>query len=275
MLVGAVLGPQQAEHRQLDVVRLAAQLLDDQLVLGVGEAELAVLCGAGGHAATSAGPRNSRSPSVEPVSSSTACSGCGIRPSTLPASFVTPAMSRTDPFGVVAGGVAEGDLPVGLEPIEHLLRCVVATFAVLGRNREALVGLDPVEERRVRLARDQIDLPADEAQLDVPQQRPRQQPRLAEHLEAVADPQHRRPARGHLRHRLHRRGEAGDRAGPQVVAVGEAAGDDDRRRRPSRSRLSCQTSRASPDQRAGVQGVPLVAGPRELKHPPDHRVWIS
>ena len=42
VLVGAVLGPQQAEHRQLDVVRLAAQLLDDQLVLGVGQAQLAV-----------------------------------------------------------------------------------------------------------------------------------------------------------------------------------------------------------------------------------------
>ena len=43
VLVGAVLGPQQAEHRQLDVVRLAAELLDDQLELGVGEPELAVL----------------------------------------------------------------------------------------------------------------------------------------------------------------------------------------------------------------------------------------
>ena len=49
MLVGAVLGPQQREHRQLDVVRLAAELLDDQLVLGVGEAELAVLGHRDGH----------------------------------------------------------------------------------------------------------------------------------------------------------------------------------------------------------------------------------
>ena len=51
VLVGAVLGPEQAEHRQLDVVRLAPQLLDDQLVLGVGEAELAVFGGGGAHAA--------------------------------------------------------------------------------------------------------------------------------------------------------------------------------------------------------------------------------
>ena len=45
VLVGAVLGPEQREHRQLDVVRLAPEQLDDQLVLGVGEAELAVLGG--------------------------------------------------------------------------------------------------------------------------------------------------------------------------------------------------------------------------------------
>ena len=51
VLVGAVLGPEQAEHRQLDVVWLALELLDDQLILGVGEPELAVLGGADAHAA--------------------------------------------------------------------------------------------------------------------------------------------------------------------------------------------------------------------------------
>ena len=41
------------------------------------------------------------SPSVpEPVRSSTACSGCGIRPTTLPRSLVTPAMSRSEPLGL-------------------------------------------------------------------------------------------------------------------------------------------------------------------------------
>ena len=117
--------------------------------------------------------------------------------------------------GVVALGVAVGDLAACLELVEQRLRRVVAAFAVLHRDREpgavALV--------------DQLGLAADEAQLGVAQQRPGQQPRLAEDLEAVADPQH-RPARGgELRHRLHRRREAGDRAGPQVVAVGEAAGE--------------------------------------------------
>ena len=42
VLVGAVLGPHQRQHRQLDVVGLAAEPIEDQLVLVVGEPELAV-----------------------------------------------------------------------------------------------------------------------------------------------------------------------------------------------------------------------------------------
>src|SRR5215469_8847680 len=36
-------------------------------------------------------------PSVEPLNGSTACSGCGIRPKTLPASLTMPAMSSWEP----------------------------------------------------------------------------------------------------------------------------------------------------------------------------------
>ena len=43
VLVGAVLGPKEREHRQLDVVRLTPELRVDQLELGVGQPELAVL----------------------------------------------------------------------------------------------------------------------------------------------------------------------------------------------------------------------------------------
>ena len=81
VLVAAVLGPHEAEDRQLDLVGLAPHERDDAVVLGVGEPELAVAA----HAATRAADSNSRSPSAEPVSGSTACSGCGIRPTTLPA----------------------------------------------------------------------------------------------------------------------------------------------------------------------------------------------
>ena len=66
----------------------------ERVVMGPGE-------NAGAPAAATAS--KTRSPSVEPVSGSTACSGCGISPTTLPASFRTPAMSRADPFGFCPG----------------------------------------------------------------------------------------------------------------------------------------------------------------------------
>ena len=38
-------------------------------------------------------------PSTPPIQSNRALSGCGMRPATLPASLVTPAISWSDPFG--------------------------------------------------------------------------------------------------------------------------------------------------------------------------------
>ena len=61
----------------------------------------------------------------------------------------------------------------------------------------------------------------------VGQQRAGQQARLAEDLEAVADPEHRAAVAREGDDVLHDRREARDRADAQVVAVGEAAGDDD------------------------------------------------
>ena len=116
----------------------------------------------------------------------------------------------------------------------------------------------------VGLLGDDVDLPADEAQALVREQRARQQPGLAQHLEAVADPQH-GPALGcERRHRLHRRREARDRARAQVVAVAEAARDDDPVEA-ARSVSSCQTSRASPTRSQARDGVALVAAARELE----------
>ena len=57
--------------------------------------------------------------------------------------------------------------------------------------------------------------------------RARQQARLEQHLEAVADAEHRPAALGEGGHRRHDRRELRDGAGAQVVAVGEAAGQDD------------------------------------------------
>ncbi len=96
--------------------------------------------------------------------------------------------------------------------------------------------LTGIESRSPRLARARegrvggldhdLDLAADEAQRVVRQQRAGQQAGLAQHLEAVADAEHRPAVAGELDHRLHHRREARDRADAQVVAVREAAGHD-------------------------------------------------
>ena len=136
VLVAAVLGPHQREDGELDLVRLAAQLVDDQLVLGVGEPELAMLA----HAGTRAADRNSCSPSAEPVSGSTACSGCGIRPDDVAGRVADPRDVPRGAVEVLAGGVAQHDLAVGLELVEHRIGRPEAARRVLGRDREPVAG---------------------------------------------------------------------------------------------------------------------------------------
>lgn len=125
-LVGAVLGPHHRIHGEFGAGGTAAENLPDAPVLVLLQAEFgprlvgvrrlgrvldgveAVLNGAlaslGHHALTSffrIEVKNPR-PSVRPVpiSGSTACSGCGMRPTTLPASLVMPAISRSEPLGL-------------------------------------------------------------------------------------------------------------------------------------------------------------------------------
>ena len=141
VLVGAVLGPHQREHGQLEAVGLAPELLADQVELGVGEPELPVRGGDAHAAATSSSTcatsdSNRQPPSAEPVSGSTACSGWGIRPIT----FLPAVADRGDverrAVGVVALGVAQDDLPVCVQLAESLLWRVVAARRVLDRDRE-------------------------------------------------------------------------------------------------------------------------------------------
>ena len=117
---------------------------------------------------------------------------------------------------------------------------------------EGRVGGDDVE----------LHLAEDEAQRRVGQQRARQEPGLAQDLEAVADAQHQPAGGGELGDLLHHRGKARDRAHAQVVAVGEAAGDDD-------GVDALQVAVAVPeddrvaDPAAGHERIDLVAGPGE------------
>src|SRR6266851_594239 len=107
-LVRAVLGPQDAEHAQLDLVRSTHQLLDDDPVLLGGQRyfpQLALVNDVQAQEtrtfiAFSATERNSFSPSVPPSSASEQRSGCGIMPSTLPRALTMPAMLCIDPLGL-------------------------------------------------------------------------------------------------------------------------------------------------------------------------------
>jgi hypothetical protein len=73
-----------------------------------------------------------------------------------------------------------------------------------------------------------VDVLADVAQAPVDLHRPREKPRLEQDLEPVADAEHGAARGGELRDTLHDRREARECSRPQVVAVGEAAGKNDR-----------------------------------------------
>src|SRR5439155_4143647 len=103
-LVRAVLGPHRAVHRELGRGRFARKGFDDTVVFVFGEAESGGL--GDGHSTDARTARFSKAPMTaapsplwKPTVGSTACSGCGIIPSTFPASLQTPAIAPVAPFG--------------------------------------------------------------------------------------------------------------------------------------------------------------------------------
>ena len=104
----------------------------------------------------------------------------------------------------------------------------VGAFAALQRDEKLLPWRVAAGPHGVCVRHRQPHVAGDEPQPGVPGERARQQVRLAEDLEAVADPQDRQP-RPRGRHQLgHHRGEPGDRATAQVIAVREPSGQDHR-----------------------------------------------
>ena len=65
---------------------------------------------------------------------------------------------------------------------------------------------------------------ADELEAAIAHQRARQQAGFHQNLEPVADAQHQPACGRELLHRAHHRRELGDGAAAQVIAIGEAAG---------------------------------------------------
>ena len=145
VLVGAVLAPQQRVHGQLHLVGRAALLLADELVLRARQPE-----GQGVLDASAASPSQAWTPSTviridskifrpsaePPVSSSTACSGWGIRPKTLPA-LVADAGDVVDrAVEVLPLGVAQDQLPGVVHRRKRRGVGVVAPPGVLDGDRE-------------------------------------------------------------------------------------------------------------------------------------------
>src|SRR5690348_15164280 len=173
-------------------------------------------------------------------------------------------------IGVLALGVAEEDLPLGLELVERGLGRVVAAGGVLDGHGQRVALLARAREGSVGVLDDEVDLAADEAQARVGQQRAWQQPRLAQNLEAVAYAEHGAAAESELAHRLHHRREASDRARAQVVAVGEAARDDDGVG-PTEVAVGMPEQLALAEALAGEQRVDLITGAGEADDPELHR----
>ena len=98
------------------------------------------------------------SPSADPMSASTAVSGWGISPATLPAALATPAIPRSEPFGLPGSSgpavepsrrVAPQDLAVALERVERRVVGEVAALAVGDRHPQRPPLADLAGERRV------------------------------------------------------------------------------------------------------------------------------
>ncbi len=114
-LVRAVLAPHDRVQGEFGAGRAASEGIRDLVVLVLRQAELGKrlkLAGGrvrprhgigNGHAISPAATTEAKKPRPSadgPVSESIAYSGCGIRPTTLPAALHTPAMPSAEPFGL-------------------------------------------------------------------------------------------------------------------------------------------------------------------------------
>src|ERR1019366_5560466 len=84
-----------------------------------------------------------------------------------------------------------------------------------------------IRERRLIVFHSYVHRLANIFQADIPHESSRQQSRFTQDLEAVADAQHQAALVGEFADGLHDRGELGDGAGAEVVAVSEPSWHDD------------------------------------------------
>ena len=119
--------------------------------------------------------------------------------------------------------VAEHDPVLRLELIERRSLRDELAFAVRDRDVDQVALGIGRRERRPGVLHPEPHIVTAEAEVPVADEGPRQQVRLAQHLESVADPEREPSGARKVDHLAHDRAEAGDRPRPQVVSVREPA----------------------------------------------------
>ncbi len=171
-----------------------------------------------------------RRPSAPPSDSSNRRSGCGIRPTMRPRLVADAGDVALGAVGVglrrrLAGlvAIAEDDAPFALEAVERRRIGEIVAFRVRDRQAHDLTLAVALGEERLVVVDAQGDVAADELERGVAHQDAGQQARLAQHLEAVADAEHRRAGLRLGDDVAHDRRVGGHGAAAQIVAVGKAA----------------------------------------------------
>src|SRR5438477_709732 len=121
----------------------------------------------------------------------------------------------------IGRAVAKDNLPVALDRLERLRVRVEIALAMRDRDAQYLARTAIEGKGGFALLHPKVHPLAAELAGRVPQQRHGEQPRLLQDLETIADPEHQSAAVREVRHHLHHRGEAGDRATAQLIAIAE------------------------------------------------------
>src|SRR2546423_10886552 len=180
--------------------------------------------------------------------------------------------------GAVGVGRGGHSAPLVAVPEHHLAALLqaaqggrvgeVVALAVGDRHADHLVLVQVVREGEVCALADQLAPGAAKFQAGVAEQGAGQQAGLTEDLEAVADSPAQSATLGELDAALHHRREAGDRPGPQIIAIAEAAREDHAVDPPQVAVLVPQVLQLRPRERLDDQStVPIRPRPRKHHNP--------
>ena len=142
----------------------------------------------------------------------------------------------------------------------------IAAFPVRDGHPQVFPRRDLVGKRRIRRDGFEVNEFAMKLQIAVADERPRQQPRLGEHLKPVAHAQHQPALAGKLLDRLHHRAEPRDRAAAQIIAIAETAGHDHRVGIAQRSVFVPDQPRGMAEQAHGVDGILIAVAGGKLEN---------